>query len=377
MSNQKIKSIKLKEPYLGIAKVIGAILCIFLVLFIFYSKQVSDLTKIGYSKEASRNILFTFHKDDVLKIGENKTLNAAFESTYFKEKNLNNYSKIKYVNQKHLIKNINSLIKKGYSNNDISIILTHGDDEAVSEFAKREKVKYLEEFYFVDYAKLENYDRYVKYETDTAEDEELVVMYVNLNMDKEEYKDSTLVPKFSTDMLVNKHFYLDKKFEPDNLVNISTKYASDDDLKCSKVALDAFIEMSKAAEQEGYGIIINSAYRSYQDQVDISNLYLRDYGQSYVDRFVAKPGYSEHQTGLAFDVGSKTTNIFLNSKEYQWMLDNAYKFGFIHRFSKQHEDITGFRSEPWHYRYVGKKIAKYIQENDMSFEEYYVRFLMR
>jgi D-alanyl-D-alanine carboxypeptidase len=267
------------------------------------------------------------------------------------------------------------LIKKGYSDNDISIILTHGNDKSVSEFAKREKVKYLEEFYYVDYAKLENYDRYVKYETDTAEDEELVVMYVNLNMDKEEYKDSTLVSKFSTDMLVNKHFHLDKKFEPDNLVNISTKYASSDDLKCSKVALDAFIEMSNQAEKEGYGIIINSAYRSYQDQVDISNLYLRDYGQSYVDRFVAKPGYSEHQTGLSFDVGSKTSNIFLNSKEYQWMLDNAYKFGFIHRFSKQHEDITGFRSEPWHYRYVGKKIAKYIQENDMSFEEYYVKYL--
>lgn len=85
MSQQRIKSIKLKEPYLGIAKVIGAILCVFLVLLIFYSKQISDLTKMGYSKEASRNILFTFHKDDVLKIGENKTLNAAFESAYFKK----------------------------------------------------------------------------------------------------------------------------------------------------------------------------------------------------------------------------------------------------------------------------------------------------
>ena len=136
MSQQRIKSIKLKEPYLGIAKVIGAILCVFLVLLIFYSKQISDLTKLGYSKEASRNILFTFHKDDVLKIGENKTLNAAFESAYFKEKYITNYSKIQYVNQKHLIKNINKLIKKGYSDNDISIILTHGNDESVSEFTK-------------------------------------------------------------------------------------------------------------------------------------------------------------------------------------------------------------------------------------------------
>ena len=375
MSQQRIKSIKLKEPYLGIAKVIGAILCIFLMLLIFYSKQISDLTKLGYSKEASRNILFTFHKDDVLKIGENKTLNAAFESAYFKEKYITNYSKIQYVNQKHLIKNINKLIKKGYSDNDISIILTHGNDESVSEFTKREKVKYLEEFYFVDYAKLDNYDRYIAYENATAEDEELVVMYVNLNMDKEDYKDSTLVSEFSTSMLVNKHFHLDEKFEPDNLVNISTKYASDKDLKCSKVALDAFIEMSNAAEKEGYGIVINSAYRSYQDQVDISNLYLNTYGQSYVDRFVAKPGYSEHQTGLAFDVGSRTTNVFANSKEYKWMLDNSYKYGFIMRFTKAYEDMTGFRNEPWHFRYVGQKIAKLIYDEDMTLEEYYVKYL--
>lgn len=372
---QKIKSIKLKEPYLSIAKVVGVILCLLLGLLIFYLKQVNDLTRLGYSREASRKILFTFHKDDVLKIGENKTVNAAFESNSFKDKYLNNYSKIKYVKQKHLIKNINTLIKKGYTDNDISIILTHGDDDSVTRFAKRDKVKYLEEFYSIDYAKLDNYDRYLAYENETAEDEELVVMYINLNMDKEDYKDSILVPKFSIDMLVNKHFHLDKKFEPDNLVNISTKYASDNDLKCSKVALDAFIEMSKAAEKEGYGIIINSAYRSYQDQVDISNLYLRDYGQSYVDKFVAKPGYSEHQTGLAFDVGSKTTNIFLNSKEYQWMLDNAYKYGFVHRFAKQYEDITGFRSEPWHYRYVGKKIAKILYDEDMTLEEYYVKYL--
>ena len=375
MTKQKIKSIKLKEPYLGIAKIVGAILCFLLVVLIFYLKQINDLTKIGYSREASRNILFTFHKDDVLKIGENKTVNAAFESKSFKEKNLDNYSKIDYVKQKHLIQNINKFIKLGYSNNEINIILAHGNDDSVTRFTKREKVRYLEEFYTIDYAKLDNYERYVKYEDETAEDEELVVMYVNLDMDKEEYKDSTLVSKFSIDMLVNKHRHLDKKFVPDNLTKISTKYASDKDLKCSKVALDAFIEMSKAAEKEGYGIIINSAYRSYDDQVDMSNLYLRTYGQSYVDKYVAKPGYSEHQTGLAFDIGSKSVNVFANSKEYKWMLDNSYKYGFILRFTKAYEDITGFRNEPWHYRYVGKEAAKEIYDKDMTLEEYYVKYL--
>ena len=136
---RKVKSIKLKEPYLGIVKVIGVIFCIFLGLFIFYSKQVSDLTKLGYSKEASRNILFSFQKDYVLSVGENKTLNEAFESDDFNEKYMDNYTKINYVPHKHLISNINKLLKKGYSNNDINIIISHGSDEAVNRFIKRDK----------------------------------------------------------------------------------------------------------------------------------------------------------------------------------------------------------------------------------------------
>ena len=133
--------------------------------------------------------------------------------------------------------------------------------------------------------------------------------------------------------------------------------------------------MQKEAEKEGYGIVINSAYRSYQDQLDLEELYLKTYGQSYVDKFVAKPGYSEHQTGLSYDIGSKSSNVFANSKEYKWMLDNAHKYGFILRFPKKYENITGFRSEPWHYRYVGKKIAKIIHDEDITLEEYYVKYL--
>lgn len=372
---KKIKSVKLKEKYILPTKIIGVVLCIIIGLLLFYVKQINDLTKLNYSKEASRNILFSFHKDDVLEVGENKTLNAAFESDDYKEKYFDNYSKIKYVNHKNLIKNINKLLKIGYSNTDINMIITHGTDEAVSEFTKRKKVRYLEEFLTIDYAKLQNYDRYVKYTDETGEDEEDSVMYVNLDLDKGDYQDSTLITKFSTDMLVNKHRHLDKKFTPNNLVKIDTKYASDKDMKSTKVALDAYKEMQEAAEKEGYGIVINSAYRSYQDQVDIENLYLKYYGQAYVDKFVAKPGYSEHQTGLAYDIGSRSVNVFASSKEYKWMLDNSYKYGFILRFPKKYETVTGFRSEPWHYRYVGKRIAKTIHDKDMTLEEYYVKYL--
>ena len=372
---RKIKSIKLKEPYQLPVKIIGSILCILIGLLIFYNVQINSLTKYGYSRKASHNILFTWHKDDVLKKGENKTLNAAFESIHYNDKNFDNYSKIEYVKQKHLIENINKLLKKGYSNTDINMILSHGTDKTVTEFIKRDKVRYLEEYYTIDYAKIENYDRYVKYSDESAEEEEDVVISVNLDLDKEEYKDSTLVDTFSIDMLVNKRRHLDKKFVPKDLVKIDTKYASEKGMKSAKVALDAYIEMQKEAEKEGYEIVINSAYRSYQDQLDLEELYLKTYGQSYVDKFVAKPGYSEHQTGLSYDIGSKSINVFANSKEYKWMLDNAHKYGFILRFPKKYENITGFRSEPWHYRYVGKKIAKIIYDEDITLEEYYVKYL--
>lgn len=375
MNNVQIKRIRLKTRYIKILKVIGVFICIIFGVFLFYQKQVNTLSKLGYSREASKNILFSFNKEYVLTVGENKTLNRAFESEDFNEKYMDNYTKIKYVNHKDLIKNINKLLKIGYSNSDINIILSHGDNESVKRFAKREKIKYLEEFFALDYAKLDNYDRYVHYSDETGEDEETTVLFVNLDMDKEDYTDAYLIKDFSVDMLVNKHRRLSEDFVPDGLSKIDEKYAAEDGMRASKIAINAFIEMSKASEKEGYGIVINSAYRSYEDQEEINNTYLELYGQSYVDRYVAKPGFSEHQTGLCFDIGSRNSRVFADSKEYEWMLDNAYKYGFILRFPKKYETITGFRAEPWHYRYVGKKVAKYIYENNITLEEYYMMFL--
>ena len=371
----KVKKLKLKKPVVVGLKVLGAICGILVFLLIFYNMQINSLTSLGYSEKASKEILFSMKKDYVMKIGENKTLNAAFESDCYKEEYLDNYSKIEYQNHKNIIKNINSLIKRGYSNRDISIILAHGSDLDVTQFSKKEKIKYLEEFYSISYAKLKYYDRYVAFSNETGEDEEITVLYVNLGMDGEAYVDPTIVEEFDVTMLVNKYFRVEEEFIPNYLSDVPEDYAGDDGIKASKLAIDAFIEMADAAKKEELGIVINSGYRSYQDQVDIRDTYKNLYGSNYVKRYVAEPGHSEHQTGLSFDVGSTTSNVFANSKEYKWMLENSYKYGFIHRFSKSGEDITGFREEPWHYRYVGKTAAKYIYDNNLTFEEYYAMFI--
>lgn len=369
------KKFKLKKSVIKKLKIIGGILAVILAIFIFYSSQISSLTKLGYSKEASRRILFSFQKEYVLSVGENKTLNAAFESDDYQEKYLDQYSKIDYQNQKHLIRNINTLIEKGYSNSTISMILAHGNDRDVSEFAKRDKINYLEEFYSISYAKLRNYDRYVDYSNETGEDNETTVLAVNLDMDKEDYTDSLIISNFSTDMLVNKHRSLTEDYKPDDLVSIDSEYAADDTQAGARIAVNAFISMYKAAKDEGLDLVINSSYRSYQDQVDICDTYRELYGENYVQNYVAQPGFSEHQTGLSFDIGSRNSNIFAESDEYTWVQENAHKYGFIQRFPEEYEAITGFRAEPWHYRYVGKKIATYIYEHDISFEEYYAIFL--
>ena len=372
---KKVKKVKIKPKFQMFLKFVGFVLCALLCVFLFYTKQIHDLTKYGYSKKAAHNILFSMKKDYVLSVGENATLNAVFESEDYIEDNLEIYRKINFVSQEHFVQNMNQLIKVGYNPSDMNIIFAHGDDEAVTRFTKREKVRYLEEFFSVDYAKLDLYDRYVKYSDDTGEDEDITVLFVNLDMDLEDYTDSKVVDKFSVDMLVNKHHHLDEAFVPDDLVFIDKDYASSEDLQCSHIAYNAFKKMSEAASREGLQIIINSAYRSYQDQVDLVNTYLNSYGQSYVDKYVAKPGYSEHQTGLAFDIGSGSVSVFANSKEYQWMQEHAHEYGFIYRFTKGFEYITGFRSEPWHYRYVGVDIATYMVEHNMSFEEYWAVFL--
>lgn len=369
------RKFRLKKSVVQKLKIVGVIFAIIIVIFFFYSSQISSLTRLGYSKEAARNILFQFKKEYVLSVGENKTLNAAFESDDYNEKYLDQYSKIDYQNQKYLIKNINTLIKKGYSNDNISMILAHGSDQDVTEFAKRDKINYLEEFFSLPYAKLSNYDRYVDYSNETGEDDETTVLAVNLDMDKENYEDPIIVKKFSTDMLVNKHRSLTKAFEPEDLVSIDEKYAVDDTQAGSRIAVNAFIQMYKAAKKEGYGLVINSSYRSYEDQEETCDTYRELYGENYVKNYVAMPGFSEHQTGLSFDIGSTDTNVFADSDEYEWVQENAHKYGFIQRFPTKYESITGFRAEPWHYRYVGKKIATYIYENDISFEEYYALFL--
>ena len=148
-------------------------------------------------------------------------MNAAFESESYNEKYLKYYAQIDYYKGNLLISDINSLLEKKYSVSEINVILAHGSLEDVRDFAKRDKVVYLDEYFDYPFARIRLYDRYLAYSDETGENAYNTIVYVNLDIDKEEYNEPYLINKFSIDMLVNKHFSLTKNFVPNNLVTIS------------------------------------------------------------------------------------------------------------------------------------------------------------
>ena len=370
------KKLKLKESARKPLIIIGVIIFVIIIVLVFYLNRIGELKSLGYSEEAAKNIIFKFKYSYIMDMGENKTLNAAFSSDDYKEDNLDSYAKIDYKEGEHLISNINKLLSKGYSVNEASLIIDKGDDETVRDFAKRDRVKNIEEFLSVDFAKLGNYDRYVAYQDLNNDDAETTVLYVNMDFDKEDYVDPLVIDEFDDYVLVNKHRQLSSEYVPDDLVTIDEEYVkADEEIEIERNVAKAFYDMAEAASKEGLELMVSSGYRSYKDQEEITNTYLELYGQNYVDNYVAKPGFSEHQTAMSLDIASKSVNTFVNSDEYTWMMDNGYKYGFILRYPKSKEDITGYKCEAWHYRYVGKKIAKYIKENNITYDEYYVMFL--
>lgn len=372
----KIKKLKLKKEVTNVGKYILIGLVILIAIFIFLFTKKLNLQKLGYSKKASSVIVRKFKWNKVSEIGENKTLNAAFESSAYKEENFEHYKNIEYQNLKDIIPSINKLIEKGYTDDEISLILSRGNNSEVKEFAKRGKVKYLKEFFSVDYSHLSKYDRYVAYKNKENDSPDITVLNVELDFDKKEYEDVKVTSKFSKTALVNKHHQLSSKYVPNDLVTFQADdVKGSSKIKDNKEVVEAFHKMREAAKEDGKDIVVNSGYRSYADQEETVSYYQNAYGDSYVEKNIAKAGYSEHQTGMAIDVASKNTTIFTESKEYSWMMENAYKYGFILRYPKSKEDVTLYKCEPWHYRYVGVKIASYIKKNNITYDEYYVMFL--
>ena len=173
---------------------------------------------------------------------------------------------------------------------------------------------------------------------------------------------------FLINRIVNKKYPHDPlKYRPTDLVEVGNR-----EQYLRKEAAEAFNEMNAAARSDGYPLTGYSGFRSYETQSSIYNRYVNNYGRSSADTFSARPGYSEHQLGLAMDISDGSSGEFENTGQYRWLLKNAHKYGWILRYPKGSEAITGYVFESWHWRYIGVSEATRFYNSDYNtLEEFY------
>ncbi|MDD3169500.1 MAG: M15 family metallopeptidase [Eubacteriales bacterium] len=178
-------------------------------------------------------------------------------------------------------------------------------------------------------------------------------------------------------ILVNKEHPVDREYKPDDLTRI--KYFVSDRSETTRYmraeAAAAFHLLVEKAAEEGLELRMTTAYRSYDFQKILFDSYVEREGEAAANTYSARPGQSEHQTGLSADVSSPSvdyqlSNEYGKTEEGEWLAGHAHQFGFIIRFPKGKEEITGYQYEPWHIRYVGLFAAKEIYEQNLTLEEF-------
>ena len=336
-----------------------SIIILFIIIFAlsicFFNSTYFKLKKLNYNnseiketKKLDKNIIKIIIDN---KISYNK-LSKIINNKNYNSKKLNDY--LKYIDK--------------YDNEDVIINYVNN----YSKKFKLDKLSYnlmAQDYFIGDY--IDRYKSYYKSNKELSYKE--IITRINSNLDYEFYTDSKEAD-LSKGMytLVNKYYYLDKNFVPENLV--STESGS----KMVDIAYDNFKEMKAAAKKEELNILITTAYRNYNFQATLYNNYVASDGVKQADTYSARPGYSEHQLGYSTDLTNGNFvdfGEFDTTEEFKWLSENAYKYGFILRYPKDKEYITGYMYEPWHYRYVGVDVATYIYENNITYEEYYAYFI--
>ena len=299
-----------------------------------------------------------------------QTVEVLLEDNELKKEYLDDYYKINYKNINNFSTTINILLAKNYNSEEINYITAHMLDDINILL----NMDYIDILAFKDITNFDinNLERYLVYQQENEDyDLATVVTYVNIGLDKEGYSEYTLytTEEAQNDLtiLVNKYHKLPDDYVPNDLVSLS--YNSNYYLRSE--AAEAFENLTNAAILDGVIFYPFSPYRSYDLQDRLYSGYVARDGQEAADTYSARPGFSEHQLGLAVDVRSSTLPDNLTPEHYKWMLDNSYKYGFIVRYPKGCQHITQFMEEPWHLRYLGVELATKVHESGLTYDEYY------
>jgi len=224
----------------------------------------------------------------------------------------------------------------------------------------------------------ENAERYKEYQASNPNMPfGTVIAHVNVNIDKGAYNDVEIVPDpDKITVLLNKHFALPEDWSPGDLVDIGNGHMMREE------AAAHFAEMREAMREDNLSLVMIVTYRSYSTQRNHFNNAVSRFGRAAAEGGNARPGHSEHQTGLAMDVlhkahdGGLMMNMgFDRSRQFSWLHDNAHNYGFILRYPQGYRAPSGFTFEPWHWRYAGTKAAKKMKKKGIAtFEEYWGRY---
>lgn len=331
-------------------KIILLIITIFLLTACNPFNSHSELENIGYSKDEI-NLIEEYDIEDIIKqYPYQDDLKELLNDPSFNKDKIKNYLDIKGLSAHDRL----MIVNKGYE-------YSYYDEDILSLMKER----------FYIHSRL---DRYLKV-LEEGYDYRDAIERVNANRDLTFYEDSFESDLSVDNLIIANKYYTLGEFVPSNLVQIDSQYGIDGYLQDE--AYEAYKQMANDAKSNGLSLWITSPYRSYKSQYRIYNRYLENDPVEVVDTYSARPGYSDHQTGLTVDIVSPGYDFdnFEDSNEFEWLQENAYKYGFILRYPKDKTDITGYMYESWHYRYVGVDVATYIFNNNITFDEYYAYFI--
>lgn len=368
------------------------VLILFLLIILSIGIYLIVPKRYGYQKD----VINVFKEDNFYeKIKEtkkySKTLETAVIENNYKKEYFDEYLDINYVEEDNFINNINKLLDLGYKNKDINSFYEKVP-KSIDVITSNEYDKNIINYISLNYFKEENLDRYIKYDfidTNSVYDTTILkekynyedtVTFVNAYLDKDYYSNDIPLSKDEAsklDVIVNKYYKLDKDYEPEDLTVINSKFASGTQ-KLRKEAAGKFEEMASDMLKENLKIYAGSTYRSYSYQEGLYNRYVKKDGFKEAETYSARAGYSEHQLGLAVDiVNGKWNYLSEGDKEYTWLVNNSYKYGFILRYPHESEYITGYVFEDWHFRYLGIDLATKVHESKLTYDEYIARGMLK
>ena len=253
-----------------------------------------------------------------------------------------------------------------------SFLHTAAAENGQIEHSIEEYAAQLSEYTALSFYKGENAARYIDFKTKYPDCSwETIITDVNIGLDTPYYTNAAEIENpGSVDVLINKYNYLPAGFVPDDLETVDSAYCFTT-LMLTHDARVAFEQMCADARALGYTLYATSGYRSYRWQQQLYSSY------GIPDITTARPGYSEHQTGLAVDVihHAGSNSSLAQSAVYDWYAENAHKYGFIIRYQDKWSFITGYDDEPWHLRYLGTELATAVKNSYLSYDEYYTRYI--